>query len=412
MKELIRHFILFLSGFILLSVSQAQNPGCDGERFLYPVFDSVTVVSDVIYGNNITVGGKEIDLKMDIYEPYKDTLSLRPVIFIVHGGGFTSGSKSGGRFVKLSKNYAYRGYVAVSIDYRLYDLTAPPDSFLLKDAIVRSMGDLKAAMRFMYEDAATKNAYKVDTNYFFLFGTSSGAIIANTTAYLDDINEADEQMRQLINTHGSLPGNSSNNLQFKPQSRAIMNSSGGMLDHTYIDDEDPPLVSIHCTDDPIMPFKRDWLIIMGDSVVQAYGSFYLHGRANFTGIENTLITIPGAFHLQYYWNPIYYDSMMNTSSSMFRSIICADSGGSIPVAINEAQLQSSIFIYPNPADQYVIIENIKSGEMEIYNSSGILIRKERLTNARVSVQNLKPGIYFMIVREGHNIHRHKLMIAR
>lgn len=412
MKELKKLILLFLLGAVLSLASVAQNSGCDGDRFLHPVFDSVIVVSDVIYGNNITIKGEYIDLKMDIYEPFMDTLSLRPVVFIVHGGGFTSGSKSGFRNMKLSKNYARRGYIAVSIDYRLYDLDHAPDSFLLKDAIVRGMSDLKAAMRYMIEDNSVGNAYKVDTNNFFLYGVSSGAIIANTAAYLDELNEADEQLKELIIQHGGMPGNSNPNVQYDPEIKAVINSSGGLFNYYWMDEDDPSLLSIHCALDPVMPYLKDWLVIMSQPVIEAYGSYYMDMRAEATGIDHELIIVPGEMHLQYYYDSLYYDSLMNTSSAMFQDIICSDSGGGISVAIGEPEELSSSSIYPNPADQYVMIKGLIKGELEIYSSSGALLRKENLSGPNINVQELKAGMYFLIIRDGQVLHRHKLLISR
>jgi hypothetical protein len=390
----------------------AQNPGCDGDRFLRQVFDSVIVTPDVIYGHNLSIGGENIDLKMDIYEPWGDTLSTRPVVFIVHGGGFTNGSKSKGRFVKLSRKYAMKGYISVSIDYRLYDLDYAPDSSLLKDAVVRGMGDLKASMRYMFEDAVLGNIYKVDTGNFFLCGVSAGAIIANTTAYLDDIDEADEQMKQIIISHGGMQGNSSLNTQYKPDIKAVFNSSGGLLAYSCIDEMDPSLISIHCPADTIMPYRKGWLKIMHNPVMEACGSYYLEKTASAVGLNNILIEAPGTGHLQYYFDSIYYDSMMMTSASMFQEIICSDSGGSIPVAISEPDQLASLHIYPNPANQFINIKGIHSGDMEIYNSSGILIKKETFNGERISISHLKSGMYFLKIRNASIVHRSKFIISR
>jgi poly(3-hydroxybutyrate) depolymerase len=412
MREIKKLLLLFIVGISLNTTAFAQIPECESDYYLHPVFDSVTVIHDVIYGHNISVGGEPIDLKMDIYEPFQDTNSSRPVIFVVHGGGFTSGSKSGGRFVKLSKNYASRGYIAVSIDYRLYDLSNPPDSFLLKDAVVRAMGDLKAAMRYMHEDADTENNYAVDTTNFFLCGVSSGAIISNTTAFLDDLDEADPQMHQLISSHGGLQGNSSSNIQYHPQPKAVLNSSGGLFDPSYIDDSGPKLVSIHCVADPVMPFEKDWLRIQGDSVIEAYGSKILHEMAEMNGLDHQLIEVPGEVHLQYYFDPFYYDSMMVSSSRKFKEVICSDSTGGLPVTIREINMQPDSYLYPNPSSDFVSIHGAESGELGIYNSVGIRVRNEYFTGNKIKITDLLPGIYFMILHEEDKIHRHRFLVSR
>ena len=209
-----------------------------------------------------------------------------------------------------------------------------------------------------------------------------------------------------------MQGNSSTNTQYKPNIKAVFNSSGGLFDYSCIDEEDPSLISIHCPADPVMPFRKDWLVIMNNQVIEACGSYYLEKKASAVGLDNILIEAPGTGHLQYYFNPIYNDSMMMASASMFKDIICSDSGGSIPVAISEPDQLTTLQIYPNPADQFINIKGINTGELEFYNSSGTLIRKETLSGSGIGVQGLKPGMYFLVIRDGSHAYRHKLIIAR
>lgn len=401
--------ILIIAG---IYTAHSQNPGCNGIRYLHPVFDSLIITSDIIYGHNTTVGGISIDLKMDVYEPYPDSVNTRPVVFLVHGGGFTSGSKSGGRYVMLGKEYARKGYVAVSIDYRLYDLKMTPDSFLLKDAVVRGMSDLNAAMRYMHDDAEGQNLFRVDTSYYFLMGVSSGAIIANTTAYLDDINEADNQMKELIALHGGLQGNSSNNLEFRPKPKAVLNSSGGLFDYTYIDDDDPELISAHCPEDPVMPFKRDWLVMGGDSVIIAYGSYFLNAMANLNGVQNELLQVPGTVHVQYFLDTAIYNNMINTAVTVYQDIICADTGSGPPTVIGEQSKLLSASVYPNPANDYLNINDITSGEIELYNTLGMLAKRMQINGKQINIGDLNNGMYIMLIRSEGNIYRNKLLIKR
>ena len=56
---------------------------------------------------------------MDIYEPEGDTMEDRPVIIFAHSGAFFTGSKEAQDMVELCKESARRGYVAISMEYRL-----------------------------------------------------------------------------------------------------------------------------------------------------------------------------------------------------------------------------------------------------------------------------------------------------
>ena len=55
----------------------------------------------------------------DIYTPTGDTQTSRPAMIWVHGGAFAAGDKAKAPYPKLANEFAQRGYVALSINYRL-----------------------------------------------------------------------------------------------------------------------------------------------------------------------------------------------------------------------------------------------------------------------------------------------------
>ncbi|HWB62587.1 MAG TPA: hypothetical protein VG603_03680, partial [Chitinophagales bacterium] len=61
-------------------------------------------------------------LLMDVYQPTGDTAVLRPLIIFAHGGSFMHGDRHVDRMHEICSLLAKRGYVAVSIDYRLTNL--------------------------------------------------------------------------------------------------------------------------------------------------------------------------------------------------------------------------------------------------------------------------------------------------
>ena len=112
----------FLLSFLLaITVAQPQM------RYRDAIFNDVNKTEDVIYGNAPDLpfiflfewNTVDIDLEMDIYEPVGDTISNRPVIIFIHSGAFFSGDNEADDMVALSIESAKRGYVAVSISYRL-----------------------------------------------------------------------------------------------------------------------------------------------------------------------------------------------------------------------------------------------------------------------------------------------------
>ena len=142
-----------LTGIICSAIAQ-NHPTCDGSRYVSQVFTTVDTTMDVWYGNNTTYAGNNLDLYMDIYQPTGDVAAMRPAIILAFGGSFISGEKED--MHSLCLYYASRGFVAVTIDYRLYDgpFFPFPDSAAMTDVVIKAVGDMKASIRFLREDAA------------------------------------------------------------------------------------------------------------------------------------------------------------------------------------------------------------------------------------------------------------------
>ena len=155
---------------ITISISSAQ---CD-YRYQQEIFSTVTVTADVVFGSSITNTGATMILKMDVYEPAGDTVTNRPVLLMAHGGSFLGGTKTDADVVAICNSFAKRGYVCCSYEYRL-GISGIPDQAKATDAVYRAVQDGKAAVRFMRLDAATINAYKIDSTQIFLGGSSAGA---------------------------------------------------------------------------------------------------------------------------------------------------------------------------------------------------------------------------------------------
>ena len=58
---------------------------------------------------------------LDLMLPAGRDDTLRPVVVFIHGGGWRNGDKSGGVFREYPLEYASRGYVCASVNYRLID---------------------------------------------------------------------------------------------------------------------------------------------------------------------------------------------------------------------------------------------------------------------------------------------------
>ena len=162
-------------------------PGPSPLRYRDEVFTDVTVTNGVSYGSAVDQQGVTQDLKLDVYQPTGDTNTKRPAIVWVHGGGFSGGNRTSGEIVAQATNMAKKGYVNVSITYRLYPggcSAAGGVSAGCIQAIFDAQHDAQAAVRFLRKNATT---YGVDTERIAIGGTSAGAITAlNVGANAED----------------------------------------------------------------------------------------------------------------------------------------------------------------------------------------------------------------------------------
>lgn len=221
-------------GLIFLAIAAAWECSAQ-ERFLEPEF-GFRVVSDIVYATGAVRSPEpgEIDLLLDLYLPTGDNVpTLSPGFVLIHGGGFTEGSKTGA-MISFGRNYAQRGYVCTSINYRLVrddppteDLAVTPSDPLSVTAAAARV-DAARAVEWMRANAAT---YRIDPTRIAIGGYSAGAITALGVAYRD-------------------PGIQGTDVQ------VVLSLSGGLYGTEYIiDGDDPPLIMIHGTADPTVPFS-------------------------------------------------------------------------------------------------------------------------------------------------------------
>ena len=155
-------------------------PGTAPVRYRDPIFNAVTVTSNVTYGSAVNLENQTITLQLDMYQPAGDTVTSRPAIVWVHGGSFCCGSKTSPELVDEATTFSKEGYLNVSIDYRL---ESPGCSGSLSNcvaAIQEAAADAQTAVRFLRTNAAT---YGIDPNRIAIGGSSAGAITALNVGY-------------------------------------------------------------------------------------------------------------------------------------------------------------------------------------------------------------------------------------
>ncbi len=150
------------------------------KRYRDDVFKKVTVTRDIQYGQPPAGQyGEGEPLLLDLYQPKKDTLTKgRPVLIFVHGGGFTGGDKTSGPAPVLAKEFAKKGYVTASINYRL---SGPPSGCTGANGVTPecfaaafdAVHDAQAAVRWF---RVNSRDLAVDKKRIAIGGESAGAI--------------------------------------------------------------------------------------------------------------------------------------------------------------------------------------------------------------------------------------------
>ena len=131
------------------------------------------VGSALVPGNASVPGGVELreniayregngKWTLDLMLPKDRDDKLLPVIVFIHGGGWRNGDKSSGVFREYPLEYASRGYVCASINYRLVD----------EGTILDCIADCKCAVRWLRAHA---EEFSIDVNNFGAYGNSAGA---------------------------------------------------------------------------------------------------------------------------------------------------------------------------------------------------------------------------------------------
>jgi len=212
--------------------SKAQNT-----RFLDPVFTAVTKTT-VTYSDVFN----DDYHKMDIYTPNNDNLSKRPLIVYVHGGAFYAGDKASQDCIDFCTAFAKKGYVAVSVNYRLANaFLFLSDKKIQLNAVLQSIADVKSSLRYFVKDASTTNQYKVDTTAFFLGGYSAGAVASLHTGWVTAESELDANLQDILkNGIKTLNGDAGNNGYSNPI-KALYSMAGAVYQTSYISPNDLPV---------------------------------------------------------------------------------------------------------------------------------------------------------------------------
>ncbi len=199
--------LILLSTFFLLSMMANIKAQPNWVDKVY----STQTIKDLHYGEALDYGGTIRSLTLDLAYPMNDQPPIcgRPLMMIIHGGAWLGGDKAQDYPPQLMKDFAERGYVTASINYRLgmfqtekeincnisginglqWNCLNMTDSLEWVRAWYRAVQDAKGALRFLIDQ---HDDFQIDRRNVFVVGESAGAFTAMGVVYLDEEDEKPE----------------------------------------------------------------------------------------------------------------------------------------------------------------------------------------------------------------------------
>lgn len=222
---------------------------------------NVRVTDGVEYGRGSIESG-DMPLLLDLYEPIGDDSLQRPGLLIIHGGGFVRGSRKMEQLAMFAREFASRGYLVASMDYRLSG-DDPELKSVSQKLLSANQAQMSEAMREAYRNAGLNHkapwaafedaivalqwlrataALNVDPSRIAVLGSSAGAFTALNLGYrLNDVAPEIAPPAAVTSIWGQLEHNDTNVLE-----------SG-----------EPPLLLIHGTADKIVNFNSSLALYLG-----------------------------------------------------------------------------------------------------------------------------------------------------
>lgn len=224
-------------------------------RYVQNVFENITIQKDVVFGETVTSNGIKQTLILDIYSPENDNIINRPVIVWIHGGGFRYGNdKTQFYIVEMARRFTKKGYVCLSIDYRVRENPMDDVTGTISDAVEDAMKGLE----WLRENSDSLN---VDASKIIIGGGSAGGILGCNLCFND---RGDKNDKAGIIGFVDLWG--------------TPDEKWSKLD---IDKNDPPTIIVHGTEDQLVSYSN---------------SVALAERLKANSIKYELITFKGAGH--------------------------------------------------------------------------------------------------------------------
>ena len=301
---------------------------------------------------------KVANLRMDVYQPDPsvDCEQERAVFIFVHTGdalppplnGSPNGTRKDSSAVEVCKRMARRGYVAISMSYRLgwnpLGATVEIRRGTLLNAIYRAIHDVKQCIRTV---KATAGDWNVATDKIVLYGEGTGGYITLATATLDEPNEElyiekfledpfDPGSSYVDSTLvGNIEGFNGQLTLYRPNGQNsdfqfCVNAGGALADTSWLAPGDVPMVAFHTVFDPFAPFTEGIVIVptTNEQVVPVQGSNRFMELVNEYGNNAAFANFPDGDPFTDRARAVYGTTQVHTGSTV---VVNTDVEGLFPL---------------------------------------------------------------------------------
>lgn len=405
------YFLIVLSLLILRSYSQYCS--YDNRFTEKSVFTNEQINSNfgIIYGTALNYSGQNQNLIMNIHYPNfnDDPLDKRPIIVLMHGGSFLTGSLS--NLDSVCIEFAKRGFVAVTIEYRLgWSVVQNCQNVTINTvmsankAIYRSIQDLHASIRYLVENS---EEYKIDTSWIFAGGVSAGAFATSDLAFVSQSQFWSRwpycQSLGDIHTSGNILTNTFT-------LKGLFHNWGSTIDVDYINSSNAiPMIGFVGDMDIISPIDSGYFQNCTNFELM-YGTRTIYNKLISLGICSELnVKIHGG-HGVYNITPEQNIFRIGKASCFFKSLFCDEcmssyhtdsisSNCSINTDIKNNLPNNDIKIYPNPNNGHFTLEtNIEKGNIDVFDLIGKLVHHTNNLETTYNL-NLTEGIYILMINK-------------
>lgn len=204
-------------------------------------------------------------LKLDVYVPAQQNAEHSCMIF-AFGGGFIGGARDDNQIPELQKYYTSKGWVVISIDYRLglkgysnYSLSTGLKKFT--NAFEMAGEDLISATDFILKNLLNTPQFTINPAHIVTIGSSAGAItVLEADYFLGNRIHGAEMLPDTFRYAGVIPF-----------SGAVYSAKGKLKYRVHAP---APTLLCHGTEDNLVPYKKIKFFNMGfygsNSIVKTF----------------------------------------------------------------------------------------------------------------------------------------------